>query len=218
MKIISKSYLPIVITALLFLIIYLIGTNVSQETIRETIKDAGSLGIVVFILLTWTTYTLAPLSGTPFMFAGFYLYGQTVILYTFIAMIIASISNFLIAKIWGRKLVIKLAGAENLEKIDNLTKNYGYQSLFLFRIFLSGFSDVISYAFGLTPIKFKPYFIISFLGMIPGTIIWYLLSLKINNPLTFILLMIGIAYVFLVIFILYLKVFKKKTVKKDIFP
>jgi uncharacterized membrane protein YdjX (TVP38/TMEM64 family) len=189
---------------------YLVGTRVPETAIREIIKGAGPFGVVVLILLFWLTNIIAPLSGTPFLYAGFYMYNQMVVFYAFLAAVLASITNFLVARIWGRSLVIKLVGTEALEKVDDLTRNYGPQSLLIFRLFLKEFHDVISYAFGLTSIKFSHYLTVSTFGMIPPTIIWYFISLKIGNALTFTTVSWLIAYVSLTIYVLWVKVIRNK--------
>ena len=150
------------------------------------------------------------LKRIAFSLCWFYSYGQMSVVYAFIAAVIASITNFWIARIWGRNLVIKLAGEKNLEKIDSLTKDYGLQTLFIFRVFLKEFHDVISYAFGLTNLKFKPYFLISTLGMIPATFIWYLISLKIRDPLTFTTVSWIFAYFSLIVYFAWIKLRKRK--------
>lgn len=198
------------ITGILFLTLYLIGTRIPEETIKRTVEGAGPFGPVVIIFLIWITNVLAPLGATPFLFAGFYLYGQEVVIFAFIAALISAVTNFWIAKLWGKSLVIKLLGSDSLEKIDRLTENYGYQTLFIVRVFLREFHDVVSYVFGLTKMKFIPYLLISFLGMIPGTLIWYYLSSKIHNPLIFTLLSLGIAYTFLSLYLLWIKITKKE--------
>lgn len=206
----KKNYLPLIITGILFLLIYLIGLKIPEETIRNIMENAGIFGPVVLIFLIWITNVFAPLGAAPFLFAGFYLYGEMIIVFAVIASLLSAISNFWIAKIWGRKIVIKLLGMEDLEKIDRLTDNYGYQTLFIIRIFLSGFHDIISYVFGLTKIKFIPYFIISLIGMIPGTLLWYYLSSKIQNPFIFTILTLGIGYLLLSLYIIGIKFFKKE--------
>lgn len=210
MKISYKNYLPLIIIVIIFLLVYFIGSRIPEVTIREMIKTAGPLGPIILIIFIWLTNVVAPLSATPFYFVGYYLFGQTTVIYSFIATFIASMTNFWIARIWGRKLVIKLAGEDSLQKIDRLTENYGIQTLFIIRVFLSQFYDVVSYVFGLTPMKFAPYIIISTLGTIPGTLLWYFLSTKVHNPLIFTLLTLGIAYVSLTAYIIWLKVTKKE--------
>ncbi len=210
MRVEHKSYLPLIIIGVLFLLIYLVGSRVPEITIRETIKSAGPWGPVVLIFFIWLTNVIAPLGGTPFLFVGFYSFGQKAIIYSYIAAFIAIITNFWIARIWGRSLVIKLAGEENLQKIDRLTENYGIQTLLIIRIFLGQFHDGISYVFGLTPMKFMPYLIVSTLGTIPGTVLWYVLSSKTNNPLVFTIISLAIAYLSLSAYILWIKIIKKE--------
>lgn len=205
-----QSYLPLILTAGLFLLIYLVGTQIPEETVRETVDQAGPLGPLILTLLIWATNFFAPLGGTPFLFAGFYLYGPRVILLATVAAFIASITNFWVARTWGIKVVTKFAGAESLEKIDRLTKNYGLQALIIGRVFFGPFHDVISYAFGLTPIKFKTYLIVSTLGIVPGTILWYFLATKIGNALNFTAMTVGLAYLTLSLYLAYRKITKRK--------
>jgi uncharacterized membrane protein YdjX (TVP38/TMEM64 family) len=209
-KINRRDYLAIFSIIAIFTALFLIGRLVPEQSLRMVIEKAGPWGVIVLIFSLWITNVIAPLSGSPFLFVGFYSYGQMSVVYAFIAAVIASITNFWIARIWGRNLVIKLAGEKNLEKIDSLTKDYGLQTLFIFRVFLKEFHDVISYAFGLTNLKFKPYFLISTLGMIPATFIWYLISLKIRDPLTFTTVSWIFAYFSLIVYFAWIKLRKRK--------
>jgi uncharacterized membrane protein YdjX (TVP38/TMEM64 family) len=209
-----KQYLPWIIAGLIFIGFYVIGRLVPEETIKSLIVNSGSFGVVVFILLTLATYVFAPISGSPLLYAGFYAFGREVILYTSIAVIISSVINFLIAKKWGKAVIVKLAGQDSLDKLDKLALNYGLVSLFIFRIFLHSFHDVVSYAFGLTLIKFKQYLVVSTLGMIPGIIFWYLVSTYTNNPLTFTLLTHFSAYALLLVYIAWKSIIKKKKLDK----
>ncbi len=213
MKVHQKSFLPITIIIGLFFLIYFVGAKVPETTIREVIKNAGPLGVIILILLLWSTNIIAPLSGSPFLYAGFYLYGQMVVIYAFIAAVIASITNFWIARIWGRPLAEKLAGNNWLDKIDKLTSNYGLQTLIIFRLFLKEFHDVISYAFGLTKMKFKTYFAVSILGMLPATIIWYFIALKIHSAFTFTAVSWIFAYISLTAYILWIKLRRKQKIQ-----
>ncbi len=195
---------------------FLVGTRVPEATIRDWIRNAGPFGPLLFIFLIWLTNICAPLSASPFLFAGFYLFGQMIVFYAFVAAIVASISNFWIAKIWGRSIVEKLAGKDSLGKVDKLADNYGYPSLFIFRVFLVQFHDVISYFFGLTDMKFTNYFTISTLGLIPGTLILYFISTQTHNPLSFTILNLVIACVSLSTYILIVKLKNKRKLQKEI--
>lgn len=206
----KRDYLAILSIIAVFTAMLLIGYLIPEQSLRTAIEKAGPWGVIILIFSLWITNVIAPLSGSPFLFAGFYSYGQMSVVYAFIAAVVASITNFWIARIWGRNLVAKLAGEKNLAKIDDLTKDYGLQTLFVFRLFLKEFHDVISYAFGLTNIKFKSYLLTSTLGMIPATFIWYLISLKIRDPLTFTTVSWLFAYFSLAAYFVWIKLKKRK--------
>lgn len=204
---VSKANLFLIVIAVI--LIYLLSTSISREALQDTLQSWGALGPLIFGLLMLITYVFAPLSGTPFILAGFYLYGPKVVFFTSIAAWISSIINFWIARQWGRPLVGKLVGVRNIKKIDKLTKNYGLLFLFFLRVFIGSFHDFVSYAAGLTPMKFSRYFLATTLGMIPGTLLWYGLSLRANNPLEFVLLSLALIFIFAAIFFLSQKITKK---------
>lgn len=211
MKFNRKTLLPLGITAFLFGLIYTIGSSVPENTIQEIVGNAGSFGVIALIFLIWLTNIIAPLGAAPFIYAGFYLYGPVVTIYSYIAAFIASITNFWIARLWGRILVSRIVGNDNLEKVDKLAKDYGLKTLFVTRIFLGQFHDVVSYIFGLTNIKFHSYIVISTLGTIPGSLLWFFIATKANNPVTFMGATVIITYGFLASYFLWIKLAKKAT-------
>lgn len=167
------------------------------------------LGPIIIILLIWLTNVIAPLGATPFLFVGFLIYGETVVIYALIAAIFASVSNYWIARMWGRSIVTRIVGIDNLKKIDHLTENHGLSTLFIFRTFLGNLHDIISYVFGLTKIRFTPYLLVSTSGMIPGTILWYYMSSKIHDPIVFTITTWGLAYLFLGFYFSWIKITKR---------
>lgn len=210
MKFFNKKTYPLIVVIFLFVLFYIIGSKIPEETIRDFVTKAGPFGPILLIFLFWSSNIIAPLSGAPYLFAGFYLFGKMVIVYALVASFIASISNFWISRIWGRKVVEKLAGLDGLNKIDKLAQNHGPKTLFIFRLVLWQYHDVISYAFGLTKIGFRKYLLISTIGTIPGSLLWYLLSFKVTNPVTFTILTFGIACICLMSYILWAKLKKKR--------
>lgn len=198
----NKKYFPILLTLLIFLSFYLISRSISEDELRLLIVDAGSLGPVIFILLSLLTNILAPLSGTPILFAGYYAFGINVIFLATIAGLISFVINFWIARRWGRSIVQKLAGKESMWKIDKLVQNYGLITLILLRLFQGGIGDFVSYAAGLTSMRFWPYIVVSILAAIPGTVLWYYISLQVDTPTSFTILTLLMAAVFSLVFIL----------------
>ncbi|MDP3888464.1 MAG: VTT domain-containing protein [bacterium] len=208
-KLIRQNAWTIAAILFLFALLFALGQIVPEETIRMFLIKAGIWAPIIYILLMLTTYVVAPLNATPLIFAGFYAFGQNVVIYSSIAAFISSITNFLIARKWGRSIVEKFVGNENMEKIDKLTKEYGLFTIFVLRVFHGGSHDFLSYAAGLSSLKFKSYLTFSTLGMIPGTMLWYYLSQKVETPTAFTILTIILTIILTFLFIIGAIAFKK---------
>lgn len=195
-----KKILPILTIAAVFGALYIASVSIPQEKVRQLLTSYGPTGPLVFIFLMLATHIFSPISSSPFLFAGFYAFGENVVLLMTAASILAAITNFWIARVWGRGFVARLVGQGNVNKIDKFTKNYGLWTIFFLRVFLGGLHDFISYAAGLTRIRFVPYFLISVAGTVPGTLVWYMIARKIESPVNFtiitILMVVGFSAVF----------------------
>lgn len=168
-----------------FVIFALAVRGISSEHAHIWIQKAGAWGPVVYVLAMFSTFIFAPLSGSPVLFAGFFAFRSMVVWYTLTAAVLASVTNFWIARWWGRSIVEKLAGKESLAKIDKIAQDYGFVMLILLRLFQGGIHEFVSYAAGLTSVKFSSYFIVSTLSMIPGSIFWYYLSSQLDSVVAF---------------------------------
>ena len=200
---------PFIPTIVAILVIYFLSRSIPQETAREFINQAGAFGPLAYILLSFVTYVVAPLSGTPIMFAGYYAFGNKVVFYGTFAAYLSFFVNFLIARKYGRPLVEKLVGKEDIHKVDAMVKNYGLGTLFFLRVFQGAFHDFVSYAAGLTQMKFSSYVAVSTIAIIPGTFLWYYFSSKVNTPTAFVVVSLIFAVVFSSIYILASVLIKK---------
>lgn len=166
---------------LLSLLLYFLGKQIPQDQLQNFVESAGPWAPVVYILTHQLSYILAPVSGYPFLVLGFYLFGESAIIYNYFVQIVGSSINFWIAKKWGRPIVRKLVGGEPLEKIDKFAKEYGVGTLFVVRLFLVGLGDYISYTYGLTPIKFRTFILVSAVAIIPGYLLWFFAASQANG-------------------------------------
>jgi uncharacterized membrane protein YdjX (TVP38/TMEM64 family) len=187
---------PILITLLLLGLIYFVSRSIDPLALQEWVKQIGIFGPLLIIFLTVITGVVAPLSGTPVNYAGFILYGaETVFLFS-ISGVISAVINFYIAKKFGRPFLKKFVNEKDLEKVDKYAMEHGAVSLFIMRIFLGSIHDFLSYAMGLTSMKFKPYIVASTSGIIIGSLIWYVIALRARNPIEFLVGTILFALVF----------------------
>lgn len=168
----KKLFLYLVVLSIACLVVYWLGLRIKAEEIIDFVSQMGVLAPVVFALIMAITYIIAPLSGTPAFFAGFVLFKNRVQVYNYFAVLLATTVNFWIARRWGRKVVSKLAGRKNIDKIDRFTKDHGVKSLIFLRLFQGHFHDFISYAYGLTKMPYRYFIVVSALTPIPWLLFW----------------------------------------------
>lgn len=79
---------------------------------------------------------------------------------------------FLIARKWGRPALEQLANREKLEKADRLISRYGKYAIFIARLYPIISFDIISYAAGMTSIRFLEFLIAAAAGGVPSILLW----------------------------------------------
>jgi uncharacterized membrane protein YdjX (TVP38/TMEM64 family) len=188
-------------------VIYFTQFYANPGELESFIRQFGQLSIIAFISSVTLANVAAPISASPLLLLGFSIYGKNAIWFFALGNIIAMGINFYIARKIGRAIMIKLVGESNVDKIDTLSQNYGLFALFLVRMFLSGISDLASYAFGLSPIRFRPYIIVSVIGTLPPYLLLYFFSKQNQTSLEFLLMQFSIAGVLAAVFLVtrYLK-------------
>ena len=163
----------------LFVVVLIIGRLTlpvinSPQTVRF-INNVGPWGPVVVVAYVVATHVFAPLAGSPMFFVSATVYGmRDSIIYFFIGGLFSSAINFWIARKYGRKWVVKLAGKHAMDDIDNFAEVGGVQILFYARLFGVSLFDFISYAAGLTKVSFKTYYLITVvLSVFHGVFTYY---------------------------------------------
>lgn len=152
--------------------------KIGLENIRTLIIDAGIWGPVIYIFLHLLTHIFAPISGSPFYFVALAVFGKWAFIYTYIVVALSSFTNFWIARKLGRGVVVKLVGVNAMDKVDSLTEKKGVKALIVLRLFCGFITDFISYAAGLTSIKFSSYYVVSLIiPVIWATIGFFLFGL-----------------------------------------
>ncbi len=154
------AYLILLATA-----IYYLTPLLSSEKIRSLIFSLGILGPLVVILYVVFSHVLAPVIGIPIILLSATIFGmvQTMV-YVYLGAILSSIACFYISKCYGRNLVKKLVGEKVIKQIDDFEKVFGTKVLVLSRVFGLSLFEVVSYAAGLTKMKFEKYFLITTIG------------------------------------------------------
>ncbi|MEO8394019.1 MAG: VTT domain-containing protein [Chloroflexota bacterium] len=193
----------IVITAAL-----IIGINaIGLDRIRDGIASAGAFAPLIYIAIKVVTYVVAPLSSGPLQLFSGVLFGLIPgTLYTLIGEVIGGSINFWLARRFGRPVVERLVGEDNLPRVDSFVSQIvDWKTLLYARLFLFSFYDFISYAVGFSTLNFRIYLIISALAGFVPTFIASLIGTSMTSERGSLLLIYGLVAIASVIPLLFQK-------------
>ncbi|MHA2305022.1 MAG: TVP38/TMEM64 family protein [Candidatus Hodarchaeales archaeon] len=180
---------------ILFLIIFVISglilviqvfdeTWLFDKVIRWFVKpivELKELGVVFFIVFMAIQGILVPIpSELVLLCSGLVwdIYLGSIL--GIIGSMAAGVLTYYIAVLGGRPMVERFLGHENLEIIDSFIDKYGAGAIIAARAFPFMSFDPISYASGFLKIKFRTYFIATFIGSIVRCVFYAWLGSTLN--------------------------------------
>ena len=139
-----------------------------QAEIEEWIDGFGVWGPIVYIAVFAASMLFAPLPTAPMPLVAAAVFGPALgFLYTISATAIGSTICFWVARRLGRPALRRLTSQRALDKIDELGERLGIRLLIVLRLFPVAGVDYVSYAAGLTQMRFATYIVISVLASSP---------------------------------------------------
>lgn len=157
----KKILLVIFFVIILYLIMALALQTIGLDNAQQFVRKAGVWAPVVFIALCAVSLILAPLSGSSLFVVGGTLFGKhNAFLLSYIASILGCSANFWISRKFGRRVAQRLIGKANLDELDKFINKLKSSSSILYMIIIMPLSqDIVSYAIGLTKIKYTQFLI-----------------------------------------------------------
>lgn len=182
----------VIVTVLVTLAIEAVGA----EQLRAAVEGAGPLAPLVYVAVRALTFIVAPLSSGPLAFAAGVMFGLWPgLALTLLAEVVGGSVNFWIARRLGRPFVQRLVGRDGMGRVERFYQQAGspwmlaYARLFFFSIY-----DFISYAAGLTQIRYRHYLLVTaILGLIPTGISVGIGASLTGSPANLIVLYIALA-------------------------
>ena len=172
-KSIRKWVLALLAVAFLLVFLYLLDVQELFQVALAWISDLGPWGPVFFIVF-YILATVLFLPGLiPTMAAGV-LFG---VIRGTLLVSISSISGAILAFLIGRYLAREwvaamIRGNQKFEAIDAAVAEEGWKIVGLTRLSPVFPFNLLNYAFGLTQVSLKDYFLASWIGMLPGTVMY----------------------------------------------
>lgn len=145
---------------LIGLIIFIwLGSVIGFDNLEQTVEDAGVLAPIVYIVSVASVFVFAPLSANLIYVSGGFLFGGVVGFFlTWAGVLLGSTLNFFIARTLGRKAVSWLLGEETMVQVDRFTSRISDRHRLVFITLFTPFaSDFMSYAIGLTTMRYVAY-------------------------------------------------------------
>ncbi len=154
--------LAIIFVSVFYLAMVFALQNIGLDNAQLFIKQTGVWAPIVFIALCAVSLILAPLSGSSLFVVGGTLFGKhNAFLLSYIASIIGCSANFWISRKFGRKVAQRFIGKTNFDELDKFINRLKNRRSILYMILTMPLSqDIVSYAIGLTKIKYT-YFLIA---------------------------------------------------------
>ncbi len=175
----------------------MVGAFKDVDSVKEYIRSFGVWAIAISFMMMILQSVAAPIPAFFITFANAAIWGwwKGAILSWSSAMAGAALC-FAISRFYGRGVAEKFASKMALDDVEVFFEKYGKNTIFVARLLPFVPFDPISYAAGLTPMKFGGFFLATGLGQLPATIVYSYASAKSSDPSTFVrglLLLFGIS-------------------------
>lgn len=171
MKALKYILSGIAIITLLFVILKILNLDIDSKDIQTYVNSFGKLAPIIYIII----FALVPLTLFPdsiIAIAGGLIFGLVKgYIYTAIGAILGATLSFYISRKLGRNFVKKLT-KEKLDNVEEMINSNGFFIIFMLRLIPLFPFDIISYGAGLTSVKYKDFILATFLGTIPGILVF----------------------------------------------
>ncbi|SDK75814.1 TVP38/TMEM64 family protein [Natronincola ferrireducens] len=171
-----KTIIMIAVLALVFYGIYSIGlidTLKDFDKFQALIKDAGSLGYVIYILI-FVVAAVFSLPASVITISGGIVFGPVLgALLALLGATIGAVAAFLVARYIARGFIVDKFGKNAMfQKVEEGVEKNGKDFLILTRLVPVFPYNIQNYAYGVTNINLFTYAIITFITMAPGAFVY----------------------------------------------
>ncbi|HAZ39847.1 TVP38/TMEM64 family protein [Exiguobacterium sp.] len=185
------------------------------QALSDWVRNQGLTGMLLYVL----AYTVRPLVFFPAslltVFGG-YTYGPWLgTLLDVIGAGTGGLLSFWIARLLGRRGVEKLIGKGKLNVLDDRIATNGFLVVLIVRLIPLFPFDAISYASGLSKIRFKQFAIANYIGIIPGAFVYNNIGSSLRDPFSWqFFLAIGLYVLFFAVGLVAQQILKNKQKKE----
>ena len=153
--------------------VFKILSSVDPEPVKAYIRSFGPLAVAISFLLMVIQSIAAPLPAFLITFSNAAVFGWVWgAVLSWASAMAGAAACYGIARLYGREAVLKLTGKTALKAVDDFFEKFGGNAILIARLLPFVPFDPVSYAAGLTSMRFWPFFIATGLGQLPATIVY----------------------------------------------
>ncbi len=182
--------------------IFVAFSSLNVSVVAEYIRGYGHQAMAVSFFLMVFQSIIAPLPAFLITFANAAIFGWVVgAILSWCSSMVGAALCFAIARIMGRDAVAKLTSRRALDSVDKFFDKYGAYSILICRLLPFVSFDIVSYAAGLTSMKFRTFMIATGVGQLPATLIYSYVGEMLTGGAQ--MFMIGLSVVFSLSILIY---------------
>ena len=141
-----------------------------HQYMKDKLVEWGAAAPIIFIVIQALQVVVAPVPGEVTGILGGFVFGQWLgLLYSMIGLTLGSLGAFALGRWLGDAYVRNLVSEETWNKLGFIVEAEGTILCFVIYLIPGLPKDIICYLFGLSPMPFWVFAVVSSLGRIPGT-------------------------------------------------
>jgi uncharacterized membrane protein YdjX (TVP38/TMEM64 family) len=169
----SRIIVLFVVAAIVIGAMIVLDIDTYLRATLDWIRDRGAIGVAVYCVV-YVAATVLFVPGSILTLGAGLIYGVFLgTVYVSLASTAGGTAAFLVGRYLARDWVAsKIADSERFTRIDKAVGREGWKIVGLTRLSPVFPFNLLNYAYGLTRVSLRDYFLASWIGMLPGTVMY----------------------------------------------
>lgn len=182
MRMMYRSILALIAAGALVAVVRVLPIDEWLVRIVDGVRDAGAIGIALYATI-YVAATLLMLPGSVLTAGAGFVYGPLwgTILVSPVSVLAATLAFVLGRTVASDWVARRLAAAPRFSAVYDAVGRSGFRIVLLLRLSPLFPFNLLNYGLGLTRVRLRDYALASFLGMLPGTVLYVYLGSVVSN-------------------------------------
>ena len=185
--------------------------SLNLESVIDYLREFGAYAALISFLLMILQSIIAPIPAFLITLSNAAIFGWALgALLSWSSAMVGAALCFFIARILGRDVVEKLTSKKALDTTDAFFERYGKHTIIVCRLLPFISFDLISYAAGLTSIRFWSFWIATGIGQLPATLVYSYFGQNLSGGGKIIFITLLMMFALSIIIYIFKKIYDKK--------